>query len=92
MIHEAYRPAAKKALDELLIFFGGNKSQLAKACGVTRNTVSFWFAKQYLGRDSAMVIDGRSDIPFTKEQLRPDIKVWSAYKHPSEHTRSKKAV
>jgi hypothetical protein len=83
MIHEAYRPAAKEALDALLAYFGGNKSQLAAACGVTRNTVSFWFSKQYIGRDSAMVIDGREDIPFGKEFLRPDIKVWSVYKQPA---------
>lgn len=82
MIHDKYKAQCEQALNELLAYYGGNKSQMAAACGVTRNAVSFWFTKRYIGRDSAIVIDLNPNIPFTKEQLRPDIKVWSIYRQP----------
>ena len=78
---EDYKPACRKALNDLLAYFGGNKSQLAAAVGVTRNTVSFWFTRGQIGRSSAMTVHKSKSIPFTREQLRPDIKVWDIYKH-----------
>lgn len=77
-----YAEPCKQALTRLLQFFNGNKSQLAAACGVSRNCVSFWFAKGYIGKYSAMIIDMDPMIPMSKEELRPDIRVWSAYKQP----------
>lgn len=79
---EEYKTACRKALNELLAYFGGNKSQLAAATGVTRNTVSFWFTRGKIGRSTAMAVHDNPSIPFTREQLRPDIKVWSIYRQP----------
>lgn len=83
MVHDKYAAQCEKALNELLDYFGGNKSQMAAACGVTRNCVSFWFSKKHIGRETALAIDMNPHIPFTKEQLRPDIKVWSIYRQPA---------
>lgn len=83
-MHPLYAEDCKEALDKLLAWVGGNKSQLASLCGVTRNTVTFWFSKGYIGRDSAMVLGANPNVPFTKEQLRPDIKCWSIYKFAKE--------
>ena len=77
-----YAHPCKQALDKLLAYFNGNKSQMAAACGVSRNAVSFWFSKGYIGRTSAMTIDADPTVPMSKEELRPDIKYWGAYKQP----------
>ena len=79
-MHPLYANDCKKGLEKLLAWAGGNKTQLAKVCGVTRNTVSFWFSKGYIGRDSAAVVGSNPNIPITKEELRPDIKHWDHYK------------
>lgn len=79
-MHPRYINPCKDALNKLLDHFAGNKSQLAHACGVSRNCVSFWFSKGYVGRETALAIDADPSIPMTKEELRPDIKRWDAYK------------
>lgn len=86
-MHPNYSVACKAALNELIAWTGGNKSQLARVCGVTRNAVSFWVSKGYIGRETAMAIDADKAIPFTKEQLRPDIKFWTVYKAPPNRKR-----
>lgn len=70
-----YDEARRKALEDLLAYYGDNKTQLALAFGVSRNAVSYWFTRGRLGRKSAAGIDSMS-IPFTREQMRPDIKIW----------------
>lgn len=79
---EDYKKACRLALTDLLAYYGGNKTQMAVATGVTRNAVSFWFTRGKIGRGTAMVVHKDPTIPFTREQLRPDIKVWSVYKQP----------
>jgi transposase-like protein len=68
----------KKALIELLIHFGGSKAEMARQAGVARNTVSYWFTRGQVGRESARKYGRMRTIPFTKEQLRPDIQNWQS--------------
>ena len=75
-----YKEQNQQALINLLKYFNGNKSQLATSLKVSRNVVSTWFLKGRIGRYGAMEADSNSKIPFTKEQLRSDIKNWSVYK------------
>ena len=70
-----YDELRRKALDDLLSYYGDNKTQLALAFGVSRNAISYWFTRGRIGRRSAELLDSM-DTPFTKEQLRPDIKIW----------------
>lgn len=77
---EDYKQTCRVALNQLLDYYGGNKTQMALAAGVTRNAVGFWFTRGRIGRSSAIKIHNDGLIPFTREQLRPDIKIWSAYK------------
>lgn len=62
-----------KALGVLLDYFGNNKTQLSSALGVHYQTVVGWERRGQVGRKGAVLIDQRPDIPFTKEQLRPDL-------------------
>lgn len=77
-----YKKQNREALTALLAFFNGNKAQLAFTLGVSRNAVSMWFTKGQIGRKGAFAADANKTVPFTKEQLRADIKNWSAYKKP----------
>jgi hypothetical protein len=70
-----YDELRRKALDDLVAYYGGNKTQLALAFNVSRNAVSYWFTRGRIGRKSAELLDTMG-IPFTKEQVRPDIKIW----------------
>jgi len=77
-----YADRCRAALVKLSNYFNGNKSQIAAACGVSRNSVTYWFRKGYIGRGSAMLIDANPKIPMSKEELRPDIHVWRIYRKP----------
>ena len=79
---EDYGPLCHEAFLKLVDWFGGNKAQLARTIGVSRNVISKWTGKRRIGRLGAMLVDAHPDIPFTKEQLRPDIKMWDCYKKP----------
>lgn len=76
-----YLNNAQDALTGLLQFYNGNKSQMALGLGVTRVSIHNWLRRGYIGKKIAMVIDKRDDLPFTKEQLRPDVKIWDYYKY-----------
>ena len=82
MLPPEYLELTRPALERLLVLCGGNKTQLAAVCKVSRNAVSTWFNKGYVGRSAAMRIDADPTIPMTKEELRPDVRVWSIYKQP----------
>lgn len=75
-----YATQNREALENLLQYFNGNKAQMASTLGVSRNIVSTWFAKGRIGRKGAVAAGAIKAIPFTKEQLRPDVKNWDAYK------------
>jgi hypothetical protein len=51
---------------------------------VSRNAVSIWFSKGKIGLKGAFNADLNKAVPFTKEQLRSDIKNWKAYKLPQK--------
>lgn len=75
-----YQKHNTQALTKLLAFFNGNKAQMAFTLGVSRNAVSQWFSKGQIGRKGAFAVDENKLIPFTKEQMRCDIKNWAVYK------------
>lgn len=72
---EAELAATKAALDKFLNHakFGGNKNKMASELGFTRNAVSFWFSKGYMGHMAAMKISSDPNSGFTMRDLRPDI-------------------
>lgn len=61
------------ALSKLLDFFGNNKAQLSSCLGLHYQTVVGWQRRNQVGRKAALIIDARPDIPFRKEDLRPDL-------------------
>ena len=73
------KAANLKALRKLLVFFK-TKSAIGRSAEVSRNTVGQWFTRGAIGKQSAMFLDKKADVPFTKEQLRRDVKDWSKYK------------
>ena len=80
-MNNPYELSNFKALTKLLDFFNGNKSQMAQVAKVSRNTVGMWFRVGRIGRPSAVRLGKNKSIPFTKEQLRDDIKIWDHYKN-----------
>lgn len=62
--------ASKSALDKLLAKFGGSKNELSRSTGFSRNSVSFWFSKGYMGRRAAETLVGKG---YKLEELRPDL-------------------
>jgi hypothetical protein len=69
------KKAAKKALDNLINnHFDGNKNKMARELGFTRNAISFWFSKGYVGAQAAMTIErGLTPINLEMKDIRPDI-------------------
>lgn len=61
------------ALNQLLDYFGNNKQQVALSLGIHYQTVVGWQRRGQVGRKGAVLIDQRPDVPFRKEQLRPDL-------------------
>lgn len=72
---EQEQKMAAGALATLLAhdLFQGNKNKMASELGFTRNAVSFWFSKGYMGHQAAVKIAERKDLPFGLNDLRPDI-------------------
>lgn len=63
--------AAKRALDELLKQFHGNKNEMAKQTRVSRQTVGWWFTKGFIGWKSAYALADQFNVPVTN--FRPDL-------------------
>jgi hypothetical protein len=80
-MNDNYLAAAKEALMGLLEYYNGNKSQMARDLNVTRAAVHHWLRRGYIGKKIAIEITERTDLPFSKEKLRPDIKVWDHYNY-----------
>lgn len=80
-MNQLYLDQAREALEDLLQYYNGNKSQMALGLGVTRVVVHNWLRRGYVGKKCALEIDKRDDLPFTKENLRPDVKVWTHYQY-----------
>ena len=71
-----FKVECRKALDMLLTHFG-TKAEMARQAKMSRNTVSYWFTRGQVGRVAAKKFGSMKTLPFTKEQLRPDIKDWT---------------
>lgn len=70
-----FKLECRKALDLLLAHFG-TKAEMARQAKMSRNTVSYWFTRGQVGRMAAKKFGSMKHLPFTKEQLRPDIANW----------------
>ena len=70
-----FKADCRKALDMLLAHFG-TKAEMARQAKMSRNTVSYWFTRGQVGRVAAKKFGSMKTLPFTKEQLRPDIGTW----------------
>jgi len=66
----------KKALGCLWRDFNYNKSSLAKALNVSRQTVNNWFKRGRISATQAIFAEQLEQVTITKEEMRPDIKEW----------------
>lgn len=66
----------------LLDYYGGNQSLAARDTGFNYHTVRGWVRKGRMSAYAAWMIGINDNIPFCKEQLRPDINEegWEALK------------
>lgn len=69
-----------EALIKLIEHFDNNRSRLAAALGIPASNVFQWIRLNRVSKSGALRIDGMEDLPFTKEELRADVKDWSAIK------------
>jgi len=70
-----FKAECRQALELLLVHFG-TKAEMARQAKMSRNTVSYWFTRGQVGRVAAKKFGSMKALPFTKEQLRPDIANW----------------
>jgi hypothetical protein len=70
-----FKVECRQALELLLAHFG-SKAEMARQAKMSRNTVSYWFTRGQIGRVAAKKYGSMRTVPFTKEQLRPDIANW----------------
>lgn len=71
-----FKAKCQKAMDLLLAHLG-SKAEMARQAKMSRNTVSYWFTRGQIGRVAAKKFGSMKAIPFTKEELRPDIVDWT---------------
>ena len=71
-----FKAKCREALDLLLAHIG-TKAEMARQAKMSRNTVSYWFTRGQVGRVAAKKFGSMKTIPFTKEQLRPDVLDWT---------------
>lgn len=76
MTKDSKLKAACQLALELVHSHFGTKAEMARRAGMSRNAVSYWFTRGQIGRAAAKKFGSMKTIPFTKEQLRPDIKDW----------------
>ena len=68
----------KMALGVLWLCFKFNKSSIAKAVGVERQTVYNWFRRGRISATAAIKLERHILVEgvITKEQMRPDVAEW----------------
>lgn len=71
-----FRVQCQKALDSLLTHFV-TKAEMARHAKMSRNAISYWFTRGQIGRAGAKKFGTMKSVPFTKEDLRPDIVNWT---------------
>lgn len=69
------------ALCRLMDYFGGNKTLLVRTCDVTLNAVNHWIKTGRIAPLGADIIGNTVEVPFTREELRPDLseKAWAKF-------------
>jgi len=75
-VNNLYQGQCLEALTKLLEYFNDNQAELARYTGASYSTVVAWKKRGYIGKSWAAKLDEDQRVPFTKEQLRPDVKVW----------------
>jgi hypothetical protein len=76
MTENKYRRQCHEALGRL-IEWCVTPAELARIAKVNRSTVTRWQSTGKVSREAASVISTFPGCPLTREQIRPDIKVWS---------------
>lgn len=68
----------KQALGVIWRCFEFNKSEIAKACGVNRQTVYHWFRRGRISATAAIALESHEKVKgvITKEEMRPDVNEW----------------
>jgi len=66
----------KEALYLFLDFFSNNATQISKYFNISVPTVSAWKARGRISRKMAERIHADETLPFSREQLRSDIRIW----------------
>ena len=68
----------KYALGVIWKAFDFNKSDIASACGVERQTVYHWFRRGRISATAAMRLESHEKLEglITKEEMRPDVSEW----------------
>jgi hypothetical protein len=76
LMKKPHKKECVEALHALLAHFG-TKAEMARQASMSRNTVSYWFTRGQVGRQAAIKFGKMKSVPFTKEQLRPDVVNWT---------------
>jgi DNA-binding transcriptional regulator YdaS (Cro superfamily) len=71
-----YRQQNFRAL-ALLLLWAGSPAELARVARVNRSTVTRWQSEGKVSKDGALAISQFTGCPLTREEIRPDIKVWT---------------
>lgn len=68
----------KKALGVVWKCFDFNKSEIARAADVERQTVYQWFARGKISATAAIKLESHEKVKgvITKEEMRPDVSEW----------------
>lgn len=71
-----YKRQKLEALELALKFFDSSPAKLARAVGSDRREVYKWRECQQLPKRAARALGAMPSFPLTKEEIRPDIKIW----------------
>lgn len=67
------KASCRACLDALLAQYDGNKNEMARGLDYTRNAISWWFTKGYVGAQAALELEQRKGSPLKLEHMRPDM-------------------
>jgi transposase len=75
---QTHEQMQKTALGVLWKCFNFNKSDMAKAAGVERQTVYNWFRRGRISATAALRLEHHSKVMLiiSKEEMRPDVTEW----------------
>lgn len=71
-----YKAQQEAAVRTLLAWSGNSATQLARAAKVSTRNVYVWIAQGRVSVKAAAYLHSVPGCPLTKEQMRPDIRVW----------------